>query len=222
MMWRYGYEVKVFKLAPWMMMGNDNWCKTMNDAKEKNHLCMKCHKICTNFTFNECIQYVKHHRIFSFVYFDPLMSWRNFVCSHLNDVTRTITYTIQKVLFNKHIYIRSFPCSNLWPFGSRWFYYRLIVTITSSSKVLHHTLEAPITSSNKALHDTLEAPITSSNKVLHHTLEAPITSSNKVLHHTQEAPITSNKVFIIHWKLGGSCISRTLSFYICKASAMNL
>jgi hypothetical protein len=25
----------VFKLAPLMMMGNDNWCKTMNDAKEK-------------------------------------------------------------------------------------------------------------------------------------------------------------------------------------------
>jgi hypothetical protein len=183
---------------------------------------MKCHEICTNFTFNECIQYVKHYCIFSFVYFDPLASWRNFVCSCLNDVARTITYSIQNVLFNIYIYIRSFPCSNLWPFGSRWFYYRLIVTITSSNKVLHHTLEAPITSNNKVLHHTLEAPITSSNKVLHHTLEAPITISNKVLHHTQEALITSNKVFIIHQKFGGSSISRTLSFYICKASAMNL
>ncbi len=102
------------------------------------------------------------------------------------------------------------------------FHHTLEAPITSRNKVLHHTLETPITSGNKVLHHTLEAPITSGNKVLHHTLEAPITSGNKVLHHTLEAALTSNKVFIIHWKLGGSSISRTLSFYICKTSAMNL
>jgi hypothetical protein len=126
---------------------------------------------------------------FPLVILIPLMSWRNFVCSCLNDVTRTITHTIQKVLFNVY-----------------HFHVQICDHFGQDDSTTAWLVQSPAATSVSS----------------HNTLEAPITRRNKVLHHTLEAPITSNKVFIIHRKLRGSSISHTSSFYICKASAMNL
>jgi hypothetical protein len=57
--------MKVFKLVPWMMMGKDTWCKTMMQKKKKNpSLHENVIKFAPILPSIECIQYVKHRRIF--------------------------------------------------------------------------------------------------------------------------------------------------------------
>jgi hypothetical protein len=149
---------------------------------------MKCHKICTNFTFNECIQYVKHCRIFSFVCFDPLASWRNFVCPRFNDVTRTITCTIQKVLFNMYIYIHkiilTFKYVTIWV--------KMIILLLDcynhqQQQVFHHHTR----SSNHQHQQHLTSHTRSSNHQQQQSLTSHTRSSNyqqqQSLHHTPEA-----------------------------------
>ncbi len=121
----------------------------------------------TNFTFNWMYSICKAPSHFFPLYIlIPLTSWRNFVCSCLNDVTRTITHTIQKVLFNVyHFHVQI--CDHLGQDDSTTAW---LLQSPAATSVSSHTR-----SSNHPQQQSLTSHTRSSNyqqQSLHHTPEA--------------------------------------------------